>query len=87
MKISSEVSNNLMFRVIFKKMRGFYQHFDACLKRFLFLAAFLLGLFSVTFLEAQEEALDSLDRLLYRNLNHVERIRIRSRIAIEYIWH
>jgi tetratricopeptide (TPR) repeat protein len=36
-------------------------------------------------LEAQEEALDSLDRLLYRNLNHVERIRIRSRIAIEYI--
>ena len=36
-------------------------------------------------LKAQEEALDSLDRQLYRNLNQAEKVKIRSRIAIEYI--
>jgi len=70
---------------MFQKMRRGQQQYHSCLKRFVFLAVCILGLIPVTSLIAQEEALDSLDRLLYRNLNHVERIRIRSRIAIEYI--
>lgn len=75
----------MIFSVMFETMKVVNLRWTGCRNKFPALVVILLCILMVRNLEAQEEALDSLDRLLYRSLNQVERVRIKSKIAIEYI--